>query len=199
MATVAAPVRIGPVDHGRSMTLDEFLEAEVEEGFRYELARGALEVTQVPGEDHGHVVWNLYRLIAEYDRVKPGVVRRCGGGAEYQLLLPGMVSGRNPDVAVTLQNTAPDRRGHRPPALAIEIVSEGSEARERDYVTKRAEYLAYGLREYWIVDPELKTVTLLVRAGDVWTEQTLAADQQVTSLVLPGLAVRVAELFIDAG
>ena len=83
--------------------------------------------------------------------------------------------------------------------LAIEIVSEGSEARERDYVTKRAEYLAYGLREYWIVDPEMKTVTLLVRAGDVWTEQTLAADQQFTSLVLPGLAVRVAELFIDAG
>jgi Uma2 family endonuclease len=100
---------------------------------------------------------------------------------------------------VTLQNTPPDRRGHRPPVLAIEIVSEGSEARERDYVTKRAEYLAFGLREYWIVDPELKTVTLLVRAGDVWTEQTLAADQQVTSLVLPGLAVQVAELFVLAG
>ncbi len=71
MATVAAPVRIGPADHGRSMTLDEFLEAEVEEGFRYELARGALEVTQVPGEDHGQIVWNLYGLIGDYDSIKP--------------------------------------------------------------------------------------------------------------------------------
>ena len=81
MATVAAPVRIGPADHGRSMTLDEFLEAEVEEGFRYELARGALEVTQVPGEDHGQIVCNLYGLTRDYERAHPGVdspLRRRG-------------------------------------------------------------------------------------------------------------------------
>jgi Uma2 family endonuclease len=197
MATVAAPARIGPADNGRSMTLEEFLDADALEGYRYELGRGVLEVTQAPNDDHGHLVWKLFRLIALYDLENPGVIYRCGGGAEYQLLLPGMISGRNPDVAVSLRNTPPDRRGHRPPALAIEIVSEGSEARERDYVTKRAEYLAFGLREYWIVDPEMKTVTFLVRSGDVWTEQSLAGDQQVTSLVLPGFAVRVADLWVD--
>jgi hypothetical protein len=39
MATVNA-IFIGPADHGRKMTLEEFMEAEVEEGYRYELARG---------------------------------------------------------------------------------------------------------------------------------------------------------------
>ena len=63
MATVASPVQIGPADNGRRMTLEEFTEAEVEEGYRYELARGVLEVTEVPNDDHGQVVWNLYRLI----------------------------------------------------------------------------------------------------------------------------------------
>ena len=56
MAAVAAPLRVGPADNGRRMTLDEFREAEVEEGYRYELARGVLEVREVPDDDHGQVV-----------------------------------------------------------------------------------------------------------------------------------------------
>jgi Uma2 family endonuclease len=77
------------------------------------------------------------------------------------------------------------------------VVSEGSEARERDYVTKRAEYLAYGLREYWIVDPEMKCVTVLIRDGDVWVERVYRDDQQARSLVLPGFVVSVLDLWTD--
>ena len=43
MSIVATLLRIGPTDVGRTMSLEEFLEAEVEEGYRYELARGVLE------------------------------------------------------------------------------------------------------------------------------------------------------------
>ena len=39
MATAAEVLRIGPADHGRRMSLQEFLDAEEEEGYRYELAR----------------------------------------------------------------------------------------------------------------------------------------------------------------
>ena len=60
MATVSTPLRIGPSDQGRTMTLQEFLEAEEEEGYRYELARGVLEVTEVPNDPHGVTVSNLY-------------------------------------------------------------------------------------------------------------------------------------------
>jgi hypothetical protein len=38
MATITR--RIGPADHGRRMTLDEFIAADFEEGWLYELARG---------------------------------------------------------------------------------------------------------------------------------------------------------------
>jgi Uma2 family endonuclease len=109
-----------------------------------------------------------------------------------------MVSGRHPDVAVTLRNTPKDRRGYRRASLAIEVVSEGREAHERDYVTKRAEYLAYGLWEYWIVDPQTKTVTVLVRDGDAWVEQVYRDDQQALSLVLPGFAIRISDLCVQA-
>jgi Uma2 family endonuclease len=197
MATATSIVRIGPADHGRSMTLNEFLDAEEEEGYRYELARGVLEATHVPNDPHGLVVWNLLAAIAIYSRAHPGVIYRAGGGAEFRLWLPALISGRNPDVAVALRITPRGSRGRRPPSLVFEVVSEGNEAHERDYVTKRAEYLAYGLSEYWIVDLQTKTVTVLIRDGDIWVEQFYRDDQQAVSLVLPGLVIRLPDLWPD--
>src|SRR4051794_26363676 len=150
---VTIGTRIGPADHGRAMTLEEFRDAEEEEGYRYELARGVLEVTEVPNDPHGQIVANLYQAIARHDQAHPNLILRYGGASEFRLWLPGMISGRNPDVAVVLRGTPKDRRGRRPPALAIEVVSVGGEV--RDYETKRQEYLVYGLREYWIVDPQV--------------------------------------------
>jgi Uma2 family endonuclease len=197
MATITTPLRTSPADNGRVMSLEEFREAEVEDGYRYELARGMLEVSEVPNDPHGHVVCNLYRAVARYELENPHIVSRFGGGSEFRLWIPALISGRNPDVAVALRNTPRDERGRRPPSLAFEVVSEGSEARERDFVTKRVEYLAYGLSEYWIVDPERKCVTVLIRDGDAWVEQVYRDDQQARSLVLPGFAVSVCNLWID--
>src|SRR4051794_29065918 len=101
MATIAT--RIGPADHGRKMTLEEFLDAEEEPGYRYELARGVLEVTYVPGEPHGLIVYLLYKLLTRFDDQHPRVIYRFGGASEFRLCLPAMVSGRNPDVAVSLR------------------------------------------------------------------------------------------------
>jgi Uma2 family endonuclease len=196
MATVMTPLRISPSDHGRRMTLEEFMAAEVEEGYRYELARGVLEVSEVPDDPHGVIIWKLLFALAIYDREHPGVIYRAGGGNEFRLWLPVMVSGRNPDVAVALWETPRDLRGRRPPSLAFEVVSEGSDAHERDYVAKRAEYLAYGLREYWIVDPETETVTVLVRDGDAWVERVYRGGEQATGIVLAGFTVRVSDLWI---
>ncbi len=193
MATVATPLRIGPADHGRPMTLQGFLEAEEDDGYRYELARGVLEVTEVPNDPHGDVVSNLYSSIAGYKLANPGSIRRYGGGNEFRFWLPGMVSGRNPDLGVVLRGAPRDFRGRRLPALAAEVVSRGSV--HRDYVTKREEYLAYGLLEYWIVDPIERKVTVLTRRGDVWDERVVRGDQVIPSLVLPGFLTTVNELW----
>jgi Uma2 family endonuclease len=195
MATVAPPLFLRPADHGRTMTLDEFLEAEVEEGYRYELGRGVLEVTQVPDESHGQVVKNLYDAIGHYDRTHPGIVLRYGGGSEFQFLLPALESGRHPDLGVVLRGAPKDWRGRRTAALAAEVVSARSG--KRDYEIKRDEYLVFGLFEYWIVDPLERKLTLLTRRGDTWSETILRGDQIIASLVLPGLTTTVADLWMD--
>ena len=192
--TIATRVRIGPADNGRTMTLDEFKEAEEEDGYRYELARGVLEVTEVPNDPHGVVVSNAYDAISLYRRDHPGVILRYGGGSEFRFWLPRMISGRNPDLGVVLVGAPKDWRGRRMPALAAEVVSRGSV--QRDYEIKREEYLAYGLLEYWIIDPFKQIVTVLSRRGDSWAEAVFRDEQVIASFVLPGLTTTVAELWI---
>jgi Uma2 family endonuclease len=195
MASVARAIRIGPADHGRTMTLDEFVGAEVEQGYRYELGRGVLEVSDVPYERHWQVVSNLYKGIARYDLARPGVILRFGGGSECQVLMPRFQSGRHPDRSVVLRSAPKDWRGRTLPFLAAEVVSEGSI--KRDYETNREEYLAYGLLEYWIVDPVKRLVNVLTRHGDLWHEAFYRDEQTSASTVLPGFATTVAELWLD--
>jgi Uma2 family endonuclease len=200
MATIQ--VRIGPADHGRRMTLDEFREAEEEQGYCYELARGVLEVTEVPNAPHWQVLDNLHEAISRYRRHHRGVILRIGHGSECRLLIPETASGRNPGLAIVFHDTPEDARGRRPPELAVEIVSPGREAHERDYVTKRGDYLAFGLRECWIVDPLRRQVTVLVREDRAeaagWAEHVFRGDEMTVSPLLEGFAARVSELWADA-
>src|SRR5262249_51467255 len=153
-----------------------------------------LEVTEVPNDPHGVVVSNLYDGVAWYRRDHPGYIYRYGGGNEFRFWLPGLVSGRNPDLAVVLRYAPKDRRGRPLPPLAPEVIPRGSI--HRDYVMKREEYLAYGLLEYWIVDPIERKVTVLTRDGDVWAEQVVRGDEVIPSLVLPGFVTTVNELWL---
>jgi len=162
-------LRIGPADHGRALTLEEFRDAEEEEGYRFELGRGVLEVTEVPGSRHRRVVSNLYRAIGRFDQEHPGVVEWFRGGSEFRLWIPTLTSGRNPDLGVVLEGTPPDAKGRTQPSLVAEVVSRSS--RTRDYQTKREEYLDFGILEYWIVDPQRHQVTVLVREAADWSEQ----------------------------
>ena len=193
MATVRT--RIGPADHGRKMTLEEFREADGEPGYRYELARGVVEVTEVPNDPHGQIVSNLQGAFYRYKTAHPDRIRRIGGGGEFRLWVPEMASGRNPDLAVVLRGTPKDDRGRRPPSLVAEVVSEGGEG--RDYRDKREEYWLYGVREYWIVDPSLRQVLILSRQGEAWAERIHRGDEIIISHLLPDYDGTVSELWVD--
>ena len=57
-----------------------------------------------------------------------------------------------------------------PPLLVVEVVSHGDLQRERDYIAKRIQYQDCGIPEYWIVDPETKTILVLELTGTSYTE-----------------------------
>jgi Uma2 family endonuclease len=185
---------IGRADHGRPMSFDEFIDADFEEGGLYELARGVIVVTEVPGITHGRIVMRLSHLFALYDESHPGVINYRAGGAECRIRMPGMVSDRHPDHAIYL---SPPPEGEKPwtrwrPSLLVEVVSKGG--KKRDYVEKREEYLRVGADEYWIIDPKRRVMLVHLRAGDTWEEVTIPADGVHRPHLLPGLEVRPADL-----
>jgi Uma2 family endonuclease len=76
--------------------------------------------------------------------------------------------------------------------LVIEVVSE--ENREHDIKKKRGEYAVAGIPEYWIVDPEAETITVLVlkpRKRTYVEHGVFAKGDRATSKLLPGLSVDV--------
>lgn len=194
MATTTT-LKIGPADAGRAMSLAEFIEADFEEGWLYELARGVIVVTEVPAPNHGRIVHRLARLFVHYEDAHPGVIDYLAGGGECRLRLPGMVCDRHPDQAVYLDPQPPGRKPWTRwvPHIVVEVVSEGSE--ERDQVEKREEYLRVGIREYWILDPATRKMTALCRAGDTWEEIVVSSGGTHHTHLLPGLEVRPDDLF----
>jgi Uma2 family endonuclease len=79
--------------------------------------------------------------------------------------------------------------------LTLEEFRETS--RRRDYVTKRREYLTYpSVREYGIVDPKRRQVTVLVRDGEDWSERVAGDSELIPSQVLPALACRVSDPWV---
>ena len=189
MATVQT--KIGPADNGRRMTLEEFREAEEEPGYLYELARGVLEVSEIPGDSHGQIVDNIHEAFSRYRREHPGLILRIGHGSDVRYIIPELVSERHPDVAIVFRGAPLDDRGRRRAALAVEVVSPGARARRRGYEEKREEYLVVGIREYWIVDPKLGQVTVLARVeaadGPAWAERVFDGEAPIGSEFLPGL------------
>jgi Uma2 family endonuclease len=94
-------------------------------------------------------------------------------------LRPGRLKGGNPRSVVGAD-------------LALEVVSEGAENRKRDLETKPAEYAAAGISEYWLVDPELQTVTVLTLDGAAYRAHGVFGIGDVAaSRLLPGLTLSV--------
>jgi len=76
--------------------------------------------------------------------------------------------------------------------LVMEVVSE--ENRPHDIAKKRAEYERAGIPEYWIVDPEEETITVLTlqsRQKTYVEHGVFAKGTRATSKLLPGFSVDV--------
>ncbi len=194
-ATRTAPKRrIGPADRGRRMTLETFIEADFQEGWLYELARGVVEVTRVPDPWHGRIVDRLVGLFQFYDRDHPGLIEYQASRADCAVRLPNLVSSRRPDQAIYLDPEPPgsDVWSRWIPHIVVEVVS--LRGKKRNFITKREEYLRIGVREYWILDPKNRQMHALVRHGDIWQEKIVPARGLYRTRFLPGLEVRPGEL-----
>jgi Uma2 family endonuclease len=174
---------------GRPLSVAEW--AALPEDEPGELVDGRLVEEEMPDLGHEVVVSWLVRLLGSWLRPRGGIVV----GSELKL---GLASGRGrkADVAAYLPGHPPlPRHGavRIPPDLLVEVVSPTSEDRHRDRIDKRADYAAFGVRWYWLVDPEAKNIEVLERAGDAGYTAALTASAGTISHV-PGCEGLVLDL-----
>lgn len=160
-------------------TYAEFARLPGESRARHEIIADELFVTPAPGVRHQRVVGNITTLLTAFVRahalgtVLPGPVDVLFAEGDY--LEPDLVF-----VARGREALLSDRGIEGPPDLVVEILSPSTEARDRGLKLERYRY--FGVREYWIVDPDARTMevwklgagpgdALVVGEGDVmlWT------------------------------
>jgi Uma2 family endonuclease len=158
-----------------------------------ELADGCLEILPMPDMFHQDIVKFLFALLDAFV-----IDRRLGRVYFAPLpirLWPGQV--REPDIAFFKSYRIKDKR--KPPEgadLVMEIVSPGSASRERDLEDKRENYAKAKIPEYWIVDPEMKTITVLTLSGRSYkVHGEFKPGETASSKLLKGFKVAVADTF----
>jgi Uma2 family endonuclease len=86
---------------------------------------------------------------------------------------------------VYLGGRKPPARGlvRVPPDIVIEIVSRDRRDARRDRVEKYAEYAAFGVRWYWLVDPQLRLVEIHeLGDGQRYTRVAAATDAVIDAV-----------------
>ena len=79
------------------------------------------------------------------------------------------------------------------PDIVVEVLSSD---RNRDLVRKRQVYAAAGIPEYWIFDWRAATARLLeLQDGEYVERARRSADDTLTTPLLPGLAIPLADIF----
>jgi Uma2 family endonuclease len=146
------------VTGGHRMSLEEW--ASLPEDEPGELVDGMLVEDEAADWDHEDVVawifgalWTWMATVA-----RGGNTGRVYGSDGKYAVRPGR--GRKADVSVFLPGTPlPPRRGpcRTPPDLIVEVISSDPRDVRRDRIEKATEYAAFGVRFYWLIDPDTRT------------------------------------------
>ncbi len=164
-----------------------------DDGKRHEIIDGEHVMTPAPNTNHQNASGNLFALLHAFVRhhnlgrvfMAPFDV----AFSKFDVVEPDLVFiSRARESILTAANAqgAPD--------LVVEILSPSTEDMDRQ--TKFKLYQKFGVREYWIVDPDKETIEIFVAgAGGYELLGPFSRGQSVRSDVLTGFACSVDEVF----
>lgn len=157
--------------------MEEFISIEydyekyqkLEDNGRYEIIEGRLyNLAPSPSVFHQHVCGNIYHKLRIFlqDKecvpfISPVDVRLAPKGSEDR----NIKNVVQPDVFVVCDKSKIDQKGIvGAPEFVVEVASPNTSA--RDYLIKLKLYERYGTKEYWIVNPQEKSVAVFVKAKE---------------------------------
>lgn len=158
----------------RPLTVDD-IDRLPDDGNRYELVDGVLEVTSAPFGPHERAVHRLEWLL-EY-HCPPGF--EIPGRQGIEIELPELSRYRIPDLAVTRSGSFEEKSLTRPPLLVVEVASAST--RRRDQLAKKKEYELFGIQSYWIIVPDFDApaITAFELDDGAYAEVARVTDEEV--------------------
>jgi len=191
--------RIGPQSAGNRMTVEEFdalPPSRFVKGYRYEVIRGVLVVTPPAGDAEADPNDELGRLLRNY--IESSSKQEDFGLTMPERTVPGTPNRRRCDRAIwvglgRLPDTTQDV-----PAIVIEFVSSRRRDAVRDYEEKRDEYLAAGVKEYWIIDRFRRVMTVYRKGLAGPTYDIVTETQSYETGLLPGFVLPLSRLLAKA-
>lgn len=173
------------------LTYQDYL--KLPEDQRYEVLEGDLYMVPAPGMLHQEILANLYVALRTY------VLERKLGKvyfAPVDVILDDHTIVQ-PDLLVILNENMTIKRpeGVRgAPNLVVEVLSPGTSHRDRG--RKRQLYGRFGVREYWLLDPQGRTLEVAVlRDGELQTVSVASSGDRVHSPLFPDLCIALDDLF----
>jgi Uma2 family endonuclease len=164
-----------------------------DDGMRYEVLDGELWMTPAPGYRHQFTVGRLLHLIEAWREAHDPDGRVLTAPFDVILADDTIVQ---PDL-VYLSSATRRRlvggRLHGPPDLVAEVFHAKSASRDR--VGKLQVYARFQIPEYWLVDLDAASITMLALAGSVYeafeggTGDIPLASRRLNGLVIRPLAV----------
>jgi len=160
---------------------------------RYELLEGELVMAPSPITAHQRVSGRLEFLLREF-------VLKNNLGEVFDAPFDVVLSEENvvqPDILFVSRErssiiTADNITGA--PDLVIEIVSPATEYRDREI--KRKLYAKYGVKEYWLADPDKQTIEVMELSEEGFkTRDVYGKGKMVHSSTLVGLSFDPREVF----
>jgi Uma2 family endonuclease len=176
------------------LTTDDLI-ALPDDGNTYELIEGELIVSSSPTLKHQFAIGNLFLYLSAYLADNP---------IGRMVVTPGVIFDRHNSVIPDLVFVTNEQLGQigaeahikLAPALAVEVVSPGRENARRDRVRKLKVYGRFGVGEYWVADPESRTVEIYRPSGGALAlAASVGGDEEITSPLLPGFACRASRVF----
>ena len=168
-----------------------------DDGMRHEIIDGVHYVTPSPNQRHQELVLRLGLALGNFleDRPERGRVFLAPFDVVFSfhdIVEPDLVF-----VAPDQLDILTDQNIQGTPALVIEILSPST--RKRDQQIKRLLYERTGVREYWLVDPDLNAVTIYRRAADgsfpLGAELSVKGLDTLDTPLLPGWSLVLSRLF----
>ncbi|NET62307.1 MAG: Uma2 family endonuclease [Symploca sp. SIO2E6] len=181
------------------LTFEQYLEYEDGTDNRYELYNG--ELAEVPPESE----LNAWIVECLQEKLVQFIKRRLVRVNLYELQVPFNPQNRFPDLVVLRKEHIELTKKRRtitlsmvPPQLVVEVVSPYKSQRDhnyqRDYIDKVHQYEQRGIPEYWIIDPQVKLVTVLVLVNGKYQVTEFSSEQQIISRTFPELELTAKQI-----